>query len=144
MVKSRGLVAILLGLVLLAGTGCAGTSSPSGAQVDVGERDFKLTASVDHVPAGWVTFQIHNVGPSTHEFNLDRTTLASDSLPLQPSSLQVSEESPQLHRIVSISQIRLGSTHDLRVRLVPGQYVIYCNLEGHYLGGMHVALAVTA
>ena len=26
--------------------------------------------------------------------------------------------------------------------LTPGNYVLYCNLEGHYLGGMHASLAV--
>jgi uncharacterized cupredoxin-like copper-binding protein len=26
--------------------------------------------------------------------------------------------------------------------LAPGHYVLFCNLEGHYLGGMNVSLEV--
>jgi uncharacterized cupredoxin-like copper-binding protein len=28
------------------------------------------------------------------------------------------------------------------LNLTPGRYVMYCNLEGHYLGGMYAALTV--
>ena len=30
----------------------------------------------------------------------------------------------------------------LVLHLAPGHYVLYCNLEGHYLGGMYAALTV--
>ena len=33
-------------------------------------------------------------------------------------------------------------TRLLGLGLTPGNYVLYCNLEGHYLGGMHASLAV--
>jgi uncharacterized cupredoxin-like copper-binding protein len=138
-------VAALLAIALIASAaGCSGSSSPKGVRVDIRERDFNMTASTARVPAGWVTFQIHNSGPSTHEFNLDRTAVAPDGLPLQANAEQVNEDSTRLHRIASIGQVRLGSTDDLSVRLTPGRYVIYCNFEGHYLGGMYVGLEVTA
>lgn len=142
--RSHGLVGGLLAtMVLVLGAGCADPSRPRGSRIDVGEHDFTLTASSDRVPAGWVTFRIHNSGPSTHAFNVDQTALAADSLPLQRSSLQVNEASRQVHRVGSVSQVRFGATRELTVRLAPGHYVIYCNLEGHYLGGMHFAFAVT-
>jgi uncharacterized cupredoxin-like copper-binding protein len=28
------------------------------------------------------------------------------------------------------------------VRLPPGHYVLYCNMEGHYLAGMHAEVTV--
>ena len=31
----------------------------------------------------------------------------------------------------------LHRTEDLTLDLKPGRYVLWCNLEGHYLGGMH-------
>ena len=96
------------------------------------------------VRAGTVTLQIENHGPSTHELNIDETSGPAGGLPLRPNSLQMDEESAQLHPIDSISGIRVGATRNLTLHLAPGHYVLFCNLEGHYLGGMHVALDVTA
>jgi uncharacterized cupredoxin-like copper-binding protein len=126
-------------------SGCASSgSSARAARVVVVEHDFKITASPVSVPAGTVTFEIENHGPSTHEINVDQTSLASGSLPMRQNSLQVNEESPLLHNVDSISGIRVYATQALTVHLKPGHYVLFCNLEGHYLGGMHVALNVTS
>ena len=38
--------------------------------------------------------------------------------------------------------IDLWHTDTLVLRLPPGHYVVFCNLEGHYLGGMHTLLEV--
>jgi len=73
---------------------------------------------------------------------VDRTDLASGALPLKADGLTVDEESKALHRIDSIEQLNLGNTGDLSLNLKPGHYVLYCNLEGHYLGGMHVGFDV--
>ena len=35
-----------------------------------------------------------------------------------------------------------GRTRDLDVRLTPGRYVLFCNMSGHFLGGMHATLVV--
>jgi uncharacterized cupredoxin-like copper-binding protein len=107
------------------------------------EHDFKLTTFVERVPAGLVTFRVHNSGPSTHEFLVDRSDVPADALPLQPSQLSVNEESPLLDNLGELREVRLGSTRELTLRLQPGQYVVFCNLEGHYRGGMYAALEVT-
>ncbi len=110
--------------------GTAGAQSPGhSSTVEITQRDFRFHANVTSVPAGTVTFRVHNRGPSTHEFNVDRTELPDGSLPLRADGLTVNEVSYQ-------------STDELTVHLKPGHYVLYCNLEGHYLGGMHVSLTV--
>ena len=114
------------------------------ACVVVVEHDFKITASTNSVPAGTVTLQVKNHGPSTHEINIDETSAGPGALPLLANSLQVNEDSSSLHNVGSLSGIRVGTTQDLTLRLKPGHYVLFCNLEGHYLGGMHVALEVTS
>jgi uncharacterized cupredoxin-like copper-binding protein len=119
-------------------------SQARGARVVVVEHDFKITASTNSVPAGMVTLQVKNHGPSTHEINVDETSVGSGALPLLANSLQVNEDSSSLHNVGSLSGIRVGTTQDLTLRLKPGHYVLFCNLEGHYLGGMHVALEVTS
>ena len=35
-----------------------------------------------------------------------------------------------------------GSNRKLRLHLAPGRYVLFCNMSGHYLGGMHTELVV--
>ncbi|HTD51199.1 MAG TPA: cupredoxin domain-containing protein [Acidimicrobiia bacterium] len=125
-------------------TGCASDRQARQAnRVVVVEHDYGLVASSRSVQAGTVTFQIENRGPSTHEFMIDETSLPADGLPLEANGLRVDEHSPRLHNVVS-DDLRVGATHELSVRLQPGTYVIFCNFEGHYLGGMHLGLNVTA
>ena len=130
-------------LTVVVWAGLPATAAPAArASDDVTIRDFSIKASRPNVLSGDVVLHVHNVGPSTHEFNVDRTDLAGDALPLQSDGLTVNEDAPSLHRIDSIEQLDLGSRHDLTVKLKPGHYVLWCNLEGHYLGGMHYSLDV--
>ena len=105
--------------------------------------DFKLSTKTTKVPAGYVTFRIRNTGPSTHEFVVDRTDVAADALPLRANDITVDEDSKQLHAAGELAEIRLDTTRDLTLDLKPGHYVLFCNLEGHYRGGMYAALEVT-
>jgi uncharacterized cupredoxin-like copper-binding protein len=135
----------LFGLVVLLGLGTAvssGAQEPAGVHVVI--RDFKVRTQTQPVAAGTVTLEVENRGASTHEFNIDRTSLAADALPLGPDGLTVDEDSQLLHRIDAGDDIRLGETRDITVRLKPGHYILWCNLEGHYLGGMHFSLNVEA
>ena len=38
--------------------------------------------------------------------------------------------------------LEAGDKKNLTLNLPPGHYVLYCNLEGHYLGSMHATLDV--
>jgi uncharacterized cupredoxin-like copper-binding protein len=139
-----GLLALGL-LAVVAAAGCTrGDAAPQGKVVEVHESDFKITTKTLLVHAGLVTLRVHNSGQSTHELNIDRTDIAADALPLRADGLSVNEDAKRLHRIAGMDGIRLGATRDLTVRLSPGHYVLYCNLEGHYLGGMYALLEVDA
>jgi len=131
----------LLGALCAAPSAMAAGSTPTN-RIDVSMRDFKLKVSRAAVPAGGVVIRVHNRGPSTHEINVDRTDLAPGSLPLKADGLTVNEDSKSLLRIDSIEQLNLGEAGDLHLDLRPGHYVLYCNLEGHYLGGMHASFDV--
>jgi uncharacterized cupredoxin-like copper-binding protein len=135
---------VLIGLVAgLSGCASHSTSAP-GTRVVVVERDFRLTASVQSVPAGPVTFHVVNQGPSTHEFVLDETFYAAGDLPLERNGLQVNEKATTLRSADEMSVIRVGSVRDLTVQMRPGHYVIFCNFEGHYQGGMRIGFDVTS
>jgi uncharacterized cupredoxin-like copper-binding protein len=104
--------------------------------------DFRIRASAASVPAGVVTLVVRDPGPSTHEFNLVRTDVPAGGFPLQSDGLSVNEDAPALHLVGSIESLDINDQATLRLRLAPGHYVMYCNLEGHYLGGMHASLDV--
>ncbi len=126
-------------------TGCAShTTAASGARVVVVERDFTLTASAISVPAGLVTFHVVNHGPSTHEFVVDETFYAASKLPLERNGVQVNEDAATLRTADQLRVIRVGTERDLTLRMKPGHYVMFCNFEGHYQGGMRVGFDVTA
>ena len=133
---------LAVAFVGLAAAPAAAQNGGSSSTVVVNLHDFKYHDSPSNVPAGTITFKVVNAGPSTHEFNVDRTDVPDGSLPLRADGLTVDEESPLLHRIGSLDSISYQGTRSLTLRLRPGHYVLYCNLEGHYLGGMHVSLTV--
>lgn len=132
-----------MGLVLVANASCAGDKPVAkGTIVSVEQRDFRISASRTSVPPGKVTFRVHNRGPSTHEFIVDRTALASYALPLQKDGMSVDEESKRVHTMGTIEQVLDRHTVDLTVTLTPGHYVMYCNMEGHYMGHMRAGIDV--
>jgi uncharacterized cupredoxin-like copper-binding protein len=116
--------------------------TPSGTPVNVLLDDFDVERDAAVVPAGTVSFRIRNQGPTTHEVIVVRTDLDSDELPLQPDGLTVDEEGEGVHFLDEAEGLDIDDRQTMVLDLAAGNYVLYCNLEGHYLGGMHAALTV--
>ncbi|HEU4899241.1 MAG TPA: sulfocyanin-like copper-binding protein [Actinomycetota bacterium] len=116
--------------------------TPSGTPVDVVLDDFHVRHDASVVPAGTVSFRIRNEGPTTHELIVVRTNHASEKLPLQRDGLTVDEEGPGIDLLDEAEGLDIDDRETLVLDLAAGNYVLYCNLEGHYLGGMHEALTV--
>jgi uncharacterized cupredoxin-like copper-binding protein len=129
--------------VLLVLAACSPTTTdPSGQVFDVRIKDFKVLTSSDSAPAGLVTLNVANTGPTTHEFVIVRTDLPDDGLPIGTDGLSVDEDG--LEPVDEIDGIEDGTSGQVTVRLEPGRYVFFCNFQGHYLAGMHAAVEVTA
>ena len=116
--------------------------TPRGTLQNVLLKDFEVRQEATVVPAGTVSFLIRNQGPTTHEVIVVRTDLAPDKLPLQDDGLTVDEEGDGIKFLEEVEGLDIDDRQTLVLRLTPGHYVLYCNLEGHYLGGMHAALTV--
>jgi uncharacterized cupredoxin-like copper-binding protein len=116
--------------------------TPSGTPVNLLLEDFKVRQDAAVVPAGTVRFRILNQGPTTHELIVVRTDRAPDKLPLQRDGLTVNEEAPGIDLLDEAEGLDIDDHKTLVLDLAAGHYVMYCNLEGHYLGGMHAALTV--
>jgi uncharacterized cupredoxin-like copper-binding protein len=135
---SMGLSAVALGLL----TGCSSNSEDhprAGAVVRVSERDFRIKIAPARVRAGDVRLKLLNKGPDAHELIMVRT--ARRHLPLRTDGLTVDEEG--LKAVETIEAEPPGAAHELRLRLKPGRYELFCNMAGHYLGGMRAVLVVT-
>jgi hypothetical protein len=113
-----------------------------GTPVDVLLEDFEVRHDAAVVPTGTVSFRILNQGPTTHEVIVVRTDLAPDKLPLQRDGLTVDEEGPGVEFLDEAEGLDIDDRQTMVLDLAAGNYVMYCNLEGHYLGGMHAALRV--
>ena len=116
--------------------------TPRGTPVNVVLEDFKVGLDAAVVPAGTVRFQIRGQGPTRHELIVVRTDRAPEKLPLQSDGLTVNEDAPGIDLLDEVDGLDIDDRQTLVLRLAPGHYVMYCNLEGHYLGGMYAALTV--
>ncbi len=127
---------------LLTPAACSGAPQPKGQVVDITLKDFHIDTAMPSAAGGDVVLQIHNEAPATHEFVVVRTNLPADGLPLGPDGLSVNED--WLDGIGELSDVAAGTVGTLPLNLAPGRYVFFCNLDGHYLGGMHAVLEVSA
>jgi len=116
--------------------------TPPGTLQNVLLEDFEVRQEAAVVPAGTVSFRIRNQGPTTHEVIVVRTELAPDKLPLQDDGLTVDEEGEGIKFLEEVDGLDIDDRETMVLDLAPGHYVLYCNLEGHYLGGMYEALTV--
>jgi hypothetical protein len=132
----------LASLALLASAGCGSGGHKAGAHVAVlrvSERDFRIS-SPKHVRPGDLLLSVRNRGPDAHELIVVREQ--SSGLPLRRDGSTVSEErlEPVILGVLEAGQP--GSVRKLRLHLAPGRYQLFCNMSGHYLGGMHTKLVV--
>jgi uncharacterized cupredoxin-like copper-binding protein len=116
--------------------------TPSGTLVNVRLEDFRVRMDTAAVSAGTVSFRLLGQGPTTHEFIVVRTDRPPDKLPLQRDGLTVDDEAKGIDAVDDVGGLDIDDRETLTLDLTPGHYVLYCNLEGHYLGGMYAALTV--
>jgi uncharacterized cupredoxin-like copper-binding protein len=132
------LLAIVVSM-LAAGCGSGRQTGAAGELVPVKEADFKISATRS-VAAGDVNFRVHNGGPDEHELIIVRWP--SSRLPLRTEGVTADEDKLEKAEAGSLEPGEPGATRELRVHLAPGRYVLFCNMAGHYLGGMHETLVV--
>jgi uncharacterized cupredoxin-like copper-binding protein len=125
--------------LLAAGCGSSGHEASRGALVAVKEADFKITAA-GSLSAGDVDLRVHNGGPDEHELIVVRSP--SGQLPMRRDGVTIDEDKLEKAEVGSLDPGQPGATRDLRLHLAPGRYVLFCNMSGHYMGGMHTTVVV--
>jgi uncharacterized cupredoxin-like copper-binding protein len=119
-----------LGLAAAAAFAACGGGNPQGsgpaASLPAGTyaveaKEYAFTPSTLSVPAGEVTFQVHNAGTQEHEFEIFQGDTVKDE----------------------VEGLVPGLTKTLTVPLEPGEYTFKCLLNGHDQLGMTGTLTVT-
>jgi len=111
----------MAGMLALAGAAVAAVHGHGGARgttVKVTEREYRISLSVKSLPAGTVTFSVHNAGHITHELALSGAGL----------------------RTVHVRAIAPGKTRSVTVKLSQGTLSLWCPLPGHASLGMKASL----
>ena len=128
-------------VVVSAGALFALPACGGGGGIGVSLTDNSVSPDESSADAGEVTFDITNDAEQTHEFVVFKTDLAPDQLPLNEDG-DVDEEGEGVEHIDEVEDIEGGSTESLTVNLDAGNYVLICNLPGHYRQGMHASFTV--
>jgi uncharacterized cupredoxin-like copper-binding protein len=138
----RCLTGIIVAAVLASGCTTSSRAAEPAGVVGVRLRDFHIDLAQHTVRAGAVDLRLRNEGPTVHELIVVRTDLPAAHLPLGTDGLSVAESGTGVRKVDEQENVGLGQAASLRLRLTPGRYVVFCNLEGHYLAGMHGAVEV--
>lgn len=91
------------------------------------------------VKAGELQFELENADSVVHDFVLVRTDADGSELPVTNGRVDLANAGQVVGEIAAFAPGEsAGSTFDLEA----GNYVLFCNIEGHYNGGMYYSLTV--
>lgn len=111
------------------------------AAIEVSEKEYSISPSPASVKAGTVTFTAKNDGSLAHDLWIVETDKPAGDLPIKNSMVDTSAAG--LKVIGKTPTYEPGSSETLKVKLKPGNYVLICNVSGHYQAGMHQEFTVT-
>jgi uncharacterized cupredoxin-like copper-binding protein len=140
MMISRVVAALLALALLVVSCGQPAESAPSDSQVVAELADYKITVNVPSVKAGKVKIGVRNVATMEHSFQVLKTDLPHDKLPVDGASAKAKEDG----KVGEIASIPAGKSAAVTLDLAPGKYVFICNVATHYQLGMHTGFTVEA
>jgi plastocyanin len=131
-------LALLLGVaVTIAACAPAAENIPTDVDVAVHMQDYKVILSVPTVKAGTVKFGIKYEGSMEHSFELIKTDLPFDKLPTTADA-----KAKEDGLVKQVKSLAVGKVEVVTADLAAGNYVIICNVAGHYQLGMRAAFTV--
>lgn len=101
-------------------TTASGGGGGAGGTVDISETEYKLDPADATVKSGSVTIDVSNDGQITHNLEIEGNGIEEQG----------------------IDNLDAGSTGKLTVDLQPGDYEIYCSIDGHRDLGMEGSITV--
>jgi uncharacterized cupredoxin-like copper-binding protein len=141
--RPMGAAATLVLIITAVACGGGGTANTSGNTVRVTLSDLRVQLSSVTMPAGTITFEASNDGPSTHEIEVLSVPAGVDANALPISANIADTQSLGLESVDEVENIAASTSASLTVDLSAGSYVVICNLPGHYTQGMSATFTVT-
>jgi uncharacterized cupredoxin-like copper-binding protein len=121
------------------GGGMMGPGMMGGGMM--GHGMMAVRADQDSVPAGTVTFDITNWSRSVvHELIVVAVDSPTAPLPYDYNSWRVVED--QIKLVGESGELSPSGSKTLELKLTPGNYLLICNVAGHYAAGMALPLTV--
>ncbi len=109
---------------------------------DMSKATMGVTAEPASAPAGEITFEVVNASKdAVHEMIVAPVTDPATPLPYDTQNQRVDEDTAG--DLGEVSELDPGQSGALRLTLKPGQYILYCNVPGHYVLGMWTLFTVT-
>jgi uncharacterized cupredoxin-like copper-binding protein len=124
--------------ILVASCGGAPEAAPTDSQVVAEMTDYKITVNVPSAKAGKIKIGVRNLAAMEHSFEVIKTDLPQDKLPVDGASAKAKEDG----KVGEIKSLPAGKSGALTLDLQPGKYVFICNVAGHYQLGMHTGFTV--
>ena len=130
----------------------SGVSAQAAAQIDQvvlgNDADGNMTvkSEMHNFKAGNVTFDVINSPDSTmeHEMLVIRLTAPQvknpDSLPYLNTEDKFNEDA--VDDLGEVSELQPGKAGSLTVEMTPGEYMLVCNVAGHYRAKMYTIVHV--
>jgi uncharacterized cupredoxin-like copper-binding protein len=109
-----------------------------------GDAGDKMGMALDHdaVPAGKVTFVVKNDAMATnHEMVVIKLKHKNDKIPMMKGKHRVDED--KLKSMGEVEDLEPGKTGEMSADLKAGDYLLLCNLKGHFEAGMMSHFTVT-
>ena len=126
--------------ILAAACANSAAEAPTGSQVVAELADYKITVNVPSVKAGAIKIGVRNLGAMEHSFQVLKTDIPPDKLPVDGASAKAKEDG----KVGEIASIPAGKSAAVTLDLAPGKYVFICNIASHYQLGMHTGFTVDA
>jgi uncharacterized cupredoxin-like copper-binding protein len=125
---------------LIAACGGPPEIAPADSQVVAEMTDYKIVVNVPSAKAGKIKIGVRNLAAMEHSFEVIKTDLPSDKLPVDGASAKAKEDG----KVGEIKSIPAAKSASVTVDLQPGKYAFICNIAGHYQLGMHTGFSVEA
>lgn len=141
------LLVVLMAAAAGALAACSGEDNGGGGDetpiVNVALQEWSVTLDRDTVPAGPVKFVVKNAGKQEHELIVMKTDLGPKGLKVAGGKVDEAASGKGYGEIEE-EDLGVGKSESATFKLDAGNYVLFCNLGGHYQAGMAAALTVTA
>jgi plastocyanin len=121
-VRWAAAAALLAPVAILLAAPAAAQKPVPRAHVQVVAEEFDFALSRQTIKSGPVTIQLANFGQDSHDLRLRRIAPGAKTL--------------------AIGTVSPGSSADLRTKLAPGRYVLWCSIADHRQLGMETQLVV--